>query len=50
MGWQGFTTGGLEIREIPGGHLTMTAQPNVRVLADYLGDYRTRLRAGRPRG
>jgi hypothetical protein len=50
MGWQGFTTGGLEIREIPGGHLTMTTQPNERVLADYLGDYLARRRAGRTPG
>jgi len=44
LGWSDFTPGGLEIRDIPGGHLTMVTEPHVRLVARHLTDYLARLR------
>ncbi len=35
-GWQQLAGGGLEIHIVPGGHLTMLAEPHVRVMAEKL--------------
>jgi oxalate---CoA ligase len=35
-GWQGLAAGGLEVYEIPGGHVSILAEPQVRVLAQHL--------------
>lgn len=44
LGWSDFTPGGLEIRDIPGGHLTMVTEPHVGLVARHLTDYLARLR------
>jgi thioesterase domain-containing protein len=36
MGWDKFAGGGLEIHDVPGGHISMFAEPNVLVLAETL--------------
>jgi aspartate racemase len=35
-GWQSLAAGGLEVYEIPGGHVSILAEPQVRVLAQHL--------------
>jgi amino acid adenylation domain-containing protein len=35
-GWQSLAGGGLEVYEIPGGHVSILAEPQVRVLAQHL--------------
>lgn len=35
-GWQSLAAGGLEVYEIPGGHVSILAEPQVRVLAKHL--------------
>jgi oxalate---CoA ligase len=35
-GWQNLAAGGLEVYEIPGGHVSILAEPQVRVLAQHL--------------
>jgi aspartate racemase len=35
-GWKGFAKGGLEVYEIPGGHVSILAEPQVQVLAKHL--------------
>ena len=35
-GWTKFAGGGLQVYEVPGEHLTIFAQPNVRTLAEEL--------------
>ena len=36
LGWDTFAGGGLEIHDVPGGHISMFEEPNVRSLADTL--------------
>ena len=36
LGWGGLAAGGVEVHEIPGGHLEITDEPHVRVLAQKL--------------
>ena len=36
LGWGELTTEAIEIHEVPGDHVTMLAEPHVRVLADQL--------------
>jgi len=35
-GWGAWARGGVDIFQVPGGHVTMLRQPNVRVLAEFL--------------
>jgi hypothetical protein len=35
-GWMSLAAGGLEIREVPGTHLTMVFEPHARTLAEHL--------------
>jgi thioesterase domain-containing protein len=35
-GWQSLAGGGLAVYEIPGGHVSILAEPQVRVLAQHL--------------
>ena len=35
-GWETFASGGVRVREVPGDHLSMLAEPNVRVLAQVI--------------
>jgi amino acid adenylation domain-containing protein len=35
-GWKDLARGGLEVREIPGGHVSILNEPQVQVLAEYL--------------
>jgi aspartate racemase len=35
-GWGAWTRGGVEVFQVPGGHITMLKQPNVRILAGFL--------------
>jgi aspartate racemase len=35
-GWKGFAKGGLEVCEIPGGHVSILAEPQVQILAKHL--------------
>jgi aspartate racemase len=35
-GWKGLAAGGMEFHAVPGGHLTMVAEPHIRVLAEKL--------------
>jgi thioesterase domain-containing protein len=35
-GWAGLALGGLEIFEIPGGHVSILSEPQVQVLAEHL--------------
>jgi thioesterase domain-containing protein len=34
LGWESLAGGGLEIHDVPGGHISMFEEPNVRVLAE----------------
>ncbi|MGB8321836.1 MAG: SDR family NAD(P)-dependent oxidoreductase [Candidatus Acidiferrum sp.] len=34
LGWGGLVSGGIEVKDVTGGHLDMLNEPNVRVLAD----------------
>jgi thioesterase domain-containing protein/acyl carrier protein len=36
LGWQNLAGGGLEIHDVPGGHISMFEEPNVRTLAEEL--------------
>jgi thioesterase domain-containing protein len=36
LGWEAFAGGGLEIHDVPGGHISMFEEPNVRALAEKL--------------
>ena len=36
LGWTGLATGGIEIHEVPGHHLSIILEPRVRVLAEKL--------------
>ena len=36
LGWRAFTSSPVDCREVPGNHVTMFAEPNVRVLAEVL--------------
>jgi surfactin synthase thioesterase subunit len=36
MGWRNRTSGGVEVEEIPGGHITFLREPFVKVLAEKL--------------
>jgi amino acid adenylation domain-containing protein len=36
VGWRKLTTGGLEVYEIPGGHVSILAEPQVKILARHL--------------
>jgi aspartate racemase len=36
LGWETMAKGGLEIHDVPGGHITMFEEPNVRILAEKL--------------
>jgi len=36
LGWESFAGGGLEIHDVPGGHISMFEEPNVRTLAETL--------------
>ncbi len=36
LGWETFAGGGLEIYDVPGGHISMFEEPNVRTLAETL--------------
>ena len=36
LGWETFAGGGLEIYDVPGGHISMFAEPNVGPLAETL--------------
>jgi acyl transferase domain-containing protein/thioesterase domain-containing protein/acyl carrier protein len=36
LGWETFAGGGLEIHDVPGGHISMFEEPNVRTLAETL--------------
>jgi thioesterase domain-containing protein len=36
LGWETFAGGGLEIHDVPGSHMTMCEEPNVRTLAETL--------------
>ncbi len=36
LGWAGVAAGGLDLIDVPGGHLTMLAQPHVETLAHHL--------------
>ena len=38
MGWRRVIRGGIDLFEVPGGHLTLLSEPNVRVLAQQLQD------------
>jgi thioesterase domain-containing protein len=35
-GWKGLATGGVEVCEIPGGHVSILAKPQVQTLAEHL--------------
>jgi thioesterase domain-containing protein len=35
-GWKGLATGGVEVCEIPGGHVSILAKPQVQILAEHL--------------
>jgi thioesterase domain-containing protein len=36
LGWETLAGGGLEIHDVPGGHISMFEEPNVRTLAETL--------------
>ena len=36
LGWRDLATGGLDVRAVPGDHLSMMTEPHVRVLAQEL--------------
>jgi thioesterase domain-containing protein len=36
LGWERFAGGGLEIHDVPGGHISMFEEPNVGALAETL--------------
>jgi thioesterase domain-containing protein len=36
LGWETLAGGGLEIHDVPGGHISMFEEPNVRILAETL--------------
>jgi thioesterase domain-containing protein len=36
LGWQGLTTGGLEVHEVPGTHISIREEPHVAVVAEKL--------------
>src|SRR5207237_2134887 len=38
LGWGRLTTAGLDVRSVPGNHLTMVREPNIRILAAQLTD------------
>lgn len=38
LGWDGFAAGGMEIHEVPGDHVTLLAEPHVRILAERLNE------------
>jgi len=35
-GWKGFASGGVEVCEIPGGHVSILTKPQVQILAEHL--------------
>ena len=38
LGWGRLAAGGIDVFDVPGHHLTITKEPNIRVLADRLRD------------
>jgi amino acid adenylation domain-containing protein len=47
--WTGLVAGGIELHDVPGNHLSMVAEPHIRVLADKLNACLERARADEAR-
>jgi thioesterase domain-containing protein len=44
LGWEGLAAGGVQVHNIPGDHITLIAEPNVRILAESLRESLNRAR------
>jgi thioesterase domain-containing protein len=36
LGWEPFAVGGMEIHDVPGDHITLMKEPNIRIVAEKL--------------
>jgi thioesterase domain-containing protein len=44
LGWEGLAAGGVQVHNIPGDHITLIAEPNVRILAETLRESLSKVR------